>query len=546
MESESAPQVPRIRPWLGYLLAVIGPLAALGFGEVLGRGLSGFPFLTFYPPVLLAAFAGGFGPGIVAILLSALACCYYMLPPPGALLPVSGSDWLGLVLFLLVTLLMIALIDALQRATRRLHQSQEALHRLNRQLEARVAARTGDLAAANAQLVAEMRSREAAEERVRQAQKMEALGQLTGGVAHDFNNMLAIVIGSLDIAQRRLEAGRTDIPRQIENAMDGARRAAVLTQRLLAFSRRSPLMPAVTDVNALVGGMAELLRRTLGEPLELECVLAGGLWRTRVDPGQLESAILNLAVNARDAMPEGGKLTIETMNAHLDDEYAGQHQEVAAGQYVAVAVSDTGTGMAPEVIVRAFDPFFTTKKSGLGTGLGLSQVYGFVKQSGGHVKIYSEPGQGTTVKIYLPREAAAAALGIGGAPAPAVPAGSPEEIILVVEDEERVRGTTVATLRELGYTVRHAASGEQALAMLQDLPQLALLFTDVVMPGMSGRALAEEAVRRRPGLKVLYTTGYTANAIVHNGVVDRGVELIPKPFALDQLARKVRSMLDGG
>ncbi|MFO1061381.1 MAG: ATP-binding protein [Dongiaceae bacterium] len=396
-----------------------------------------------------------------------------------------------------------------------------------------------------------MQGREAAEARVRQAQKMEVLGQLTGGVAHDFNNMLAIVIGSLDIAQRRLGKGSTDVLRQIDSAMDGAKRAAVLTQRLLAFSRRSPLMPAVTDVNGLVGGMAELLRRTLGEPVALECVLAGGLWRTRVDPGQLESAILNLAVNARDAMPGGGKLTIETLNAHLDDDYAAQHHEVVAGQYVAVAVSDTGTGMPPEVAARAFDPFFTTKKSGLGTGLGLSQVYGFVKQSGGHVKIYSEPGQGTTVKVYLPRDSAAAAAAlasIDGMPVPALvpPGGSPEEIILVVEDDERVRGTTVAALRELGYTVRHAASGEQALDLLQQMPQLRLLFTDVVMPGMSGRALAEEAARRRPGIKVLYTTGYTANAIVHNGVVDRGVELIPKPFALDQLARKVRSVLDSG
>jgi signal transduction histidine kinase len=548
MESEAASQASRNRSWPGWLLALLGPPAALGLRLALGGGLSGYPFLTFYAPILLAAFVGGFGPGLVAILLSGLLCTWFLLPPSDALPPATASDWLGLGLFLLVTLLMTGLIHAMQLATRRARGSEAALRRLNQELEQRVAARTHELAAANAQLTAEMRSREAAEARVRQTQKMEALGQLTGGVAHDFNNMLAIVIGSLDIAQRRLRAGRSDVLKQIDNAMDGARRAAVLTQRLLAFSRRSPLMPVVADVNALVGGMSELLRRTLGEPIELECVLAGGLWRTRVDPGQLESAILNLAVNARDAMPEGGKLTIETMNAHLDDDYAAAHAEVSAGQYVAVAVSDTGTGMPPEVIARAFDPFFTTKKTGLGTGLGLSQVYGFVKQSGGHVKIYSEPGQGTNVKIYLPRETAAGVLAsVDGMPAPSlVPAGSPEEIILVVEDDDRVRGTTVSALRELGYTVRHAASGEQALGLLEDLPQVRLLFTDVVMPGMSGRALAEEAARRHPGLKVLYTTGYTANAIVHNGIVDRGVELIPKPFALDQLARKVRSVLDGG
>jgi signal transduction histidine kinase len=548
MNPEVAPAAPRTRPWLAYAIAVLGPLAALGFRLVLGPRLAGFPFLTFYPPILLAAFVGGLWPGVVSILLSGLLCSYYLLPPGDVLLPATGSDWLGLGLFLIVTLLMTGLIHAMQRANARLHQSRAALARLNQELETRVAARTHELAAANAQLTAEMRSREAAEARVRQAQKMEVLGQLTGGVAHDFNNMLAIVIGSLDIAQRRLRKGRTDVLRQIDNAMDGAKRAAVLTQRLLAFSRRSPLMPAVIDVNGLVGGMAELLRRTLGETIQLECVLAGGLWRSRIDPGQLESAILNLAVNARDAMPGGGKLTIETLNAHLDDDYAAQHHEVTAGQYVAVAVTDTGSGMTPEVVARAFDPFFTTKRSGLGTGLGLSQVYGFVKQSGGHVKIYSEPGHGTTVKIYLPRDSGAAALAsVDGMPVPAlVPPGSPEEIILVVEDDARVRDTTVAALRELGYTVRHAASGEQALGLLQEMPRLRLLFTDVVMPGMSGRALAEEAARRRPGIKVLYTTGYTANAIVHNGVVDRGVELIPKPFALDQLARKVRSVLDGG
>ena len=301
------------------------------------------------------------------------------------------------------------------------------------------------------------------------------------------------------------------------------------------------------DVNALVKDMAELLRRTIGEQVELENVQGGGLWRTRVDPGQLESAILNLAVNARDAMPDGGRLTIETMNASLDDDYAAQHADVAAGQYVMVAISDTGIGMPPAVAARAFDPFFTTKSVDRGTGLGLSQVYGFVKQSGGHVKIYSEPGQGTTVKIYLPREVAKAeTAGAEGRvmPEAVLPKGAPDEIILVVEDEDRVRRTTVEALRELGYTVRHASSADEAMTVLQVQQGVKLLFTDVVMPGKTGRQLVDAVKPDRPDLKVLYTTGYTRNAIVHNGVVDPGVELLMKPFALDQLARKVRSVLD--
>jgi PAS domain S-box-containing protein len=413
-------------------------------------------------------------------------------------------------------------------------------------LEAEVAARTADLELANAQLRDEIVSRQAAEARARQAQKMEAVGQLTGGVAHDFNNILAIVIGSLDVAGRRLARGDGDVTRFIDTAMEGARRGATLTQRLLAFSRQSPLSPVVIDVNGIVRGMEDLLRRTIGEQISLEFVLAGGLWLTRIDAGQLEQAILNLVVNARDAMPEGGKLTLETMNAFLDDDYAAAHTDVVAGQYVEIAVSDTGSGMPADVIARAFDPFFTTKPSGKGTGLGLSQVYGFMKQSGGHVKIYSEAGQGTTVKIYLRRELAGAVVTNPSpqATTPRLPLGSQNEIILVVEDDIQVRQATVRSLRELGYTVRHASSGAEALELLSEQPMISVLFTDVVMPGMSGRALAEAARAKYPDLKVLFTTGYTPNAIVHNGTVDAGVELLTKPFTIDQLARKLRNMLD--
>jgi len=397
----------------------------------------------------------------------------------------------------------------------------------------------------NAQLQAEIRTKEAAETQVRQMQKIEALGQLTGGIAHDFNNMLAIIMGSLEMANRRLDKGRTNITDLLDSAMDGAHRAATLTHQLLAFSRQQPLAPAISDINGIVSHMAEILRRTLGETISLECVLAGGVWRTRVDPGQLENAILNLAVNARDAMPGGGRLTVETQNARLDDEYAAAQTEVAAGQYVLIAVTDTGTGMGAEIVARAFDPFFTTKEKGRGTGLGLSQVYGFIKQSGGHIKIYSEPGHGTSVKIYLPRFTGDFAVAATVPEVePEVPAGSPAEIVLLVEDDDAVRKVHVKMLRGLNYTVRHANGGPEALKMIREQPGIKLLFTDVVMPGMSGRQLADEAKRMAPDVKILFTTGYTANAIVHNGVIDADVDLLQKPFAFDMLARKVRTVLD--
>ena len=400
------------------------------------------------------------------------------------------------------------------------------------------------LAEANEHLRQDALERERMEGQIRQMQKMEAVGQLTGGVAHDFNNMLAIIIGSLDLAKRRL-TGAEDarIGTCIENATESALSAAQLTSRLLAFSRQQALQPQPLDPNKMVAGMSELLRRTVFEDVRIETVLAGGLWRVNADPNQLESAILNLCINARDAMPDGGQLTIETANAHLDDAYAASEPEVQPGQYVMVGVTDTGTGMAPEVVQRAFDPFYTTKGVGKGTGLGLSQVYGFVKQSGGHVKIYSEPGHGTTVKIYLPRLRK-------GEPAPqaepgsAAPRGREGEVVLVVEDDDRVRHMSVDALRELGYTVVQASDAAQALTVLAVQPQISLLFTDVVMPDVNGRRLAEMARERRPSLKVLFTTGYSRNAVVHNGVLDPGVAFLPKPFTVEQLSRKVREVLE--
>ncbi|MGJ7512523.1 ATP-binding protein [Variovorax sp. GT1P44] len=533
--------------WLGPMLAIVLPTLGLATRIAIGDSLKGYPYLTFFPAVIATALLGSRWSAVLATVLSASRAqrfAGYGDDEMGWWLPISGSDWIGISLFAGVCTTIIVLVHLLSEALARLTVETEKLEELNNELERRVQARTVELEKSNTELRAQIQARELAEAKARQAQKMEAIGQLTGGIAHDFNNMLAVVIGNLDLALRRLAIGQTDILKYLDGALDGARRGAKLTQRLLAFSRQQPLQPIVADVNALVHGMEELLRRTLGETVVHEFVLGGGLWRTRVDPGQLENALLNLAVNARDAMPGGGKLTIETMNTHLDDAYAAQN-DVPPGQYVMVAVSDTGCGMPPQILERAFDPFFTTKKVGQGTGLGLSQVYGFVKQSGGHVKIYSETGQGTTVKVYLRRELSAASAGRveEGAEA-AVPVGSPQEIILVVEDEPDVRKVSVFALRSLGYTVRHAGSGKEALDLLEELRGVSLLFTDVVMPGMTGRQLVDAALVRQPGLKVLYTTGYTPNAIVHSGVMDPGVELLTKPFTVDQLARKVRRLLD--
>ena len=384
----------------------------------------------------------------------------------------------------------------------------------------------------------------AAQNALRQSQKMEAVGQLTGGIAHDFNNMLAVVIGSLELLGRRISGGDARAQRYVEAASDGARRAALLTQRLLAFSRQQPLQPEPIDPNKLVAGMSDLLRHSIGADVRLETVLAGGLWRTHADPNQLENVILNLAVNARDAMPGGGRLTIETQNAHLDERYTAAHLGVAPGQYVLIAVSDTGAGMQPEVVEKAFDPFFTTKAVGKGTGLGLSQVYGFVKQSGGHVKIYSETGHGTTIKIYLPRLHGAGDVEADAPASAALALGDQREVVLVVEDEPAVRQFSLDALAELGYQVLEADGAATALRLLEAHPEIVLLFTDIIMPDVNGAKLAEQARRMRPDLKVLFTTGYTRNAVVHNGVLDAGVELIGKPFTLEALSAKLRAVLE--
>ena len=406
-----------------------------------------------------------------------------------------------------------------------------------------LASARNELAISNRDLQKQIEQREEVESQLRQAQKMEAIGQLTGGIAHDFNNMLGVVMGSLDLMGRRIKNGDFAIDRFLEAASQATVRAAALTHRLLAFARQQPLEPKPIDVNNLISGMSDLMRSTLGEQIQIETVMAAGVWTASADPHQLESAILNVAINARDAMPDGGKLTIETGNTYLDEAYVRQHGDVEPGQYVMVAVSDNGSGMAPDIAARVFDPFFTTKPSGKGTGLGLSQVFGFIKQSRGHIKIYSEVGCGTTVKIYLPRLTGQLATPLPANP-PSISAGSAGEVILVVEDDPMMLKFTIQAVRELGYTVLHADNAAAALAILDDRPDILLLFTDVVMPEVGGKKLVDQALKKHPALKVLYTTGYTANAVVHGGVLDAGVNLLGKPFTLDQLATKLRVVLD--
>jgi signal transduction histidine kinase/ActR/RegA family two-component response regulator len=398
-----------------------------------------------------------------------------------------------------------------------------------------------DIREKNQALREEIEQREAAELQLRQSQKMEALGQLTGGVAHDFNNMLAIIVGNLEMLLKRLPESEGRMRTLTTNALTGAQRAAELTKRLLAFSRQQPLQPKSVDVNQCVHDVSVMLRRSLGENVQIETVQGGGLWRAFVDRPQLESAILNLAVNARDAMKGIGKLTIETANVFLDRCYVDAHNDVAPGQYVMIAITDTGCGMSAEVMNRAFEPFFTTKEIGEGTGLGLSQVHGFVKQSHGHVKIYSESCVGTTVKLYLPRGTA------DNEETPTLPAAEalvdPQRKVLVVEDDADVREFVVSVLQDLGYEAIAADNAESARKMLDRDHQINVMLTDVVMPGANGKQLYDDIRVTRPEMAVLFMTGYSRNAIVHNDVLDAGVRLISKPFTIDELSRELRAAI---
>jgi PAS domain S-box-containing protein len=386
------------------------------------------------------------------------------------------------------------------------------------------------------------------QEQLAASQKMEAIGQLSGGIAHDFNNLLMIVLGNLESAQRHTKGSsppNPNIERAIANAMRGAHRAVALTSRLLAFSRRQPLDPKPIDPNKFLAGAAEFLQRSLGEMIQVEAVGAAGLWLIEVDPNHLETALVNLALNARDAMPTGGKVTIEATNIYADEDYCRINPELSPGQYVLISVSDTGSGMPADVLSHAFEPFFTTKELGQGTGLGLSQVYGFVKQSGGHVKIYSEVGQGTTIKIYLPRYTSRREIADVEKEQQESPGQGEQEVILIVEDDDDLRAYLAEALRGLGYLVVVARHAQAALPMLQQgSVRIDLLLTDVVMPGMNGRELGRKAQELRPDLRVLYMTGYSRNAVVHHGRLDQGVELLQKPITQTHLAARVRDLLD--
>jgi PAS domain S-box-containing protein len=381
-----------------------------------------------------------------------------------------------------------------------------------------------------------------AQEALRHAQKMEAVGQLTGGIAHDFNNLLTGIIGSLDLVRRRMAANRfEDIPRLMDAASTSALRAAALTHRLLAFARRQSLDSRPNDINRLIAGMEELLQRTMGERIELVCNLSGDLWTAFTDANQLEGALLNLVINARDAMPEGGRLTVETVNVQLDKTYTALHADVQPGDYVAISVSDTGTGMSPEVLEKAIEPFFTTKAIGDGTGLGLSMTYGFAKQSNGHLRLYSELGQGTTVKLYLPRAQQNA---VELKPVSVETPRGTGEVILVVEDNATVRLIISDALKDLGYNVLSASDARSAIPVLQSKQTIDLLISDVILPHINGRKLAETARVSRPDLKVLFVSGYAENAIIRGDFLGAGMDMLTKPFTLDTLGAKVHAMID--
>ena len=422
-------------------------------------------------------------------------------------------------------------------------ENEEALLRSNEALETRVAARTRELVEANTKLRSEARERERVEEALRQSHKMEAVGQLTGGIAHDFNNLLAGICGSLEQLRSRAAQGRTaEFDRYIDAGLTSANRAAALTQRLLAFSRRQTLSPKAVRVNRLVSDMVELFSRTVGPAIRLETRFQGELWPTLCDPNQLESALLNIVINARDAMPHGGHLVIETANLGADDP-RGAHGDLPPGEHVALTVTDTGTGMTPGVAARAFDPFFTTKPLGQGTGLGLSMTYGFVQQSGGHVRLHSEVGQGTTVTILLPRHLGALD-GDEEDPAVEAPRADAGAVVLVVEDEPAVRMIILDVLADQGYTALEAEDGRSGLTVLEQRGRIDLLLTDVGLPGgMNGRQLADAARQVRPNLKVLFITGYAESMAVGNGLLGPGMQVMTKPFKLDALAARVQDII---
>ncbi len=530
-------------PGLGYVVAGLLVVCSLGLRLLIEPHDSDLPFMTFLPAVAVATCLGGRWPGTVSVLLSAYLGWQFLFAPKAELLFPWQSRVVATAAFVVLTLVMVWLIDGLWVSYERAKQAEASRETLLKTLEHHVTERTRELSQANAQLRDEIASRQSAEMKIAQYERLEAVGQLVGGISHDFNNLLSIVVGNLDLAQRRLARNDANITHHLDAAMDGARRGATLTRRLLAFARKQPLQPVVTDINALVAGMVTLLGSTLGEHIAIDLQLGDSIWPSKIDPSQLENAILNLAVNARDAMPAGGHLTVTTMNADIDEAAADPASDIGPGQYAVVVVSDSGAGMTDEVRHRAFEPFFTTKGVGHGTGLGLSQIHGYLKQSGGHVALSSTPDVGTSVSLYLPRHAEALDRLPEGVSRPAATVSGPGKTILVVEDEDGVRAVTAQFLRDLAFNVREAASGASALQVLAEHADVDLLFTDVIMPGMLGPELAAKAVALRPHLKVVYTSGYPDTALVRDGRLPPDIEMIHKPFTPEDLASKLERVL---
>jgi signal transduction histidine kinase len=517
----------RERFWITYAIPIVASPVGLLLRLAIGHHLPGAPFFTFVPVVLVSVMAGGIGPGLLSVVFSAFLGNYFLVAPVGLF---SFSKGCPIVLaFCFVGGIMVFLVNALMVSNFRLSRAMEMLRTVNDSLETRIAARTAELMAA--------------EEQLHQSQKMEALGHLTGGIAHDFNNLLTSIAGSLEMLHSRLQQGRLeDLSRHVSAAREGAARGTSLTQRLLAFARRQSLEPRATDINALVMSMEDLIRRTIDPGIILNVTNAASLWTTLVDHNQLELALLNLCINASDAMPAGGNLIIKTENHTLDGPRA-KALELSPGQYVSLSICDNGTGMEPDVMEHAFDPFFTTKPVGQGTGLGLSMVYGFVRQSGGHVRICSTPGQGTSVYLYLLRHDGAAEAAKLHDPSREPPALS--KTVLVVDNDPAERARIADLLRQLDYTALRAEDGPNALKILQSSRRINLLITDVGLPhGMNGRQLAEAARALRPNLQVLFITSYADNTLIRQIILPPGMHVLPKPFTPAALATRIQKLLD--
>ncbi len=519
----------RERLWASYGIALLACLAGLLARFEIGHHLSGAPFLTFIPCILIATLTGGAGPGLLVTAISAVLGCHFFVPATG-IVSLWPDRRTVLIAFFTISATIVMTINAAVTSTTRLTRAMQLLRAANDTLESRIAERTAELNAAEATL--------------RQAQKMEAVGQLTGGIAHDFNNLLIGITGSLELLQGRLAQGRLDeLPRYITAAQDSASRATSLTQRLLAFSRHQALTPLATDINALVAGMTDLIGRSIDPGIALQVEAVPDLWTCLVDPNQLEHALLNLCINASDAMPAGGHLTLETGN-HTLDSARGKTLGLPPGDYALLTVRDTGIGMPPEVIERAFDPFFTTKPPGQGTGLGLSMTYGFVRQSGGQVRIQSPPGQGTSVTLYFPRHAGPAQSRLAQSLPPPAPAASPAASVLIVDDEATVRMVITSLLEDTGHAAFEAQDGPSCLAILESAQPIDLLITDIGLPGgLNGVQLAEAARALRPDLKVLFITGYGGDKTLQRDQLPPNTQLLIKPFAMATLDARIQELL---